>query len=351
MQISLNDVFYSRAPANTMILGEHSVVYGQPAIACGLNQWLEIEWRPIQTPHIEIESALGSIRTPLHDIQIDNNLKFVCHALKAYQKQLAAKQQGWRLLVKSEFSSTIGLGSSAAVLAACLVGLNHICQTKHSLTHLWQIGKQLIIEIQGRGSATDLAASLYGGMVFFQPPTSTKPLTIESINQPLQIALVYSGYKTPTAQVLAQVAQTWQGNRHKLNEIYHNMGQITLHAYQALFENRLSEFFLCVAQYQTLMRELDVSDQTLDKLIGLLNQCPNIQAAKISGSGLGDCVLGIGKMQENDVPDKISSQEHLMNHCPNKTKLDEYLQIQLPISSKGAYLLTPNTEQEAPNAP
>jgi len=325
--------FVSRAPANSMILGEHSVVYGQPAIACGLEQWIEIQWTPIHTPTIEIESELGSFQTDLDNIQIDSKLKFIGHALKAFQKQLSSQQQGWQLKVHSEFSSTIGLGSSAAVLAACLAGLNHVCRTNQDFSELWHIGKKIIVDIQGRGSATDLAASLFGGLVFFQPPTKKQRLKIESISANLNLILVYCGYKTATAEVLAQVAQNWQSKPQELTKIYQKMGTITQHAYQALMHNRLSVFFLCIEQYQACMRELGVSDATLEKIIDLLNHCPNIQAAKISGSGLGDCALGIGEF----FPER--DDNNLLTHCPIKTELSEYLQLQLPISNQGAHLI------------
>ena len=334
--------FVSRAPANSMILGEHSVVYGQPAIACGLNQWLEIEWTPLDNldhPTIEIESELGSFQTKLNDIKIDSKLKFICHALQAFQKQLSSQQQGWKLKINSQFSSTIGLGSSAAVLSATLTGLNYICQTQYSKQQLWNIGKKVIIDIQGRGSATDLAASLYGGLVFFQPPIDNQVLKIESIPTKLNLILVYCGYKTPTAEVLAQVARHWQHTPHELSKIYADMGEITRHAYQALLENRLSVFFLCIEQYQTLMCQLGVSDKTLEKIIDLLKHCPKIDAAKISGSGLGDCALGIGELH-NKTTNESHNPLNLLRHCPVKNELREFLQLELPISNQGAHLIT-----------
>lgn len=323
----------SRAPANSMILGEHSVVYGHPAIACGLDQWLEIHWTPLSEPKIEIQSTLAKFATPLEDLAIHPDLKFIGHALQAFAPALQQNQQGWKLDVRSEFSSTIGLGSSAAALSATLVGLNHICQTGYSLETLWQLGKQIILKIQGRGSATDLAASLFGGLVYFQPPTATKALEIQSLSSNLQLLLVYSGYKTPTAEVLQIVAKNWQPQPDKLQQLYVAMGEITLHAYQALQDNRMGVFYLCVSEYQNLMRQLGVSDDTLEMLIDLVNHCPAIKAAKISGSGLGDCVLGIG---ENT---KQHAKNSLLDHCPVQAELAECLQLQLPISQQGAHIL------------
>jgi mevalonate kinase len=46
------------------------------------------------------------------------------------------------------------------------------------------------------------------------------------------------------------------------------------------------------------MDALGVNDPVLSDLIVRLRQAPGITASKISGSGLGDCVLGFGRLAE-----------------------------------------------------
>jgi mevalonate kinase len=116
----------SIAPANSMVLGEHSVVYGHPAIACALDQYIYIDWQSRPDDEIHIHSALAEHSTNIQSLltkeqAIHPQLKFVCHALVAFADHLTF---GLTIRIRSEFSSTIGLGSSAAVLAAMLSGLN-----------------------------------------------------------------------------------------------------------------------------------------------------------------------------------------------------------------------------------
>ena len=61
------------------------------------------------------------------------------------------------------------------------------------------------------------------------------------------------------------------------------------------------------------MKQLGVSDSTLESIIEALNGCVGTYAAKISGSGLGDCVLGIGHMQECSASSQntLSQFQHL----------------------------------------
>ena len=310
----------SIAPANTMILGEHSVVYGKPAIACALDQFVTIHWQTRQDSAINIYSSLGEHHTQLDNITLHPKLTFVIAALQAFQSHLTC---GLDIQVESEFSSTIGLGSSAAVLAAMLSGLNTICKTEYDLIQLFEIGHRVIIDLQGRGSGTDLAASLSGGTLFFQPKTVLQPLpSIQKLNIHLPLVLIYAGYKTPTAEVLRQVALAWQDKPNELEMLYRSMAQVTKQAFQALQNQELETFYQACNNYQILMDKLGVNDETIQKIIDALTQCEHIHCAKISGSGLGDCVLGIGSL----------------DNCNSKalSELAAYQSIAIKVSNTGA---------------
>ncbi|BCN93910.1 mevalonate kinase [Thiomicrorhabdus immobilis] len=294
--LTLQQTWQSQAPANMMILGEHSVVYGHPALACALNQYVTIDWQARSDTAINFYSALGEHHTQLEHISHHPKLNFAVAALQAFQKKL---QFGLDVTIHSDFSSTIGLGSSAAVLAAMLSGLNEICKTDYDLTKLFEIGHKIIIDIQGRGSGTDLAASLAGGLIFFQPKTEIQPFPIiQKMEIVLPLILIYAGYKTPTAKVLELVAENWQDKPHELEMLYRSMAKVTKQGFHALENQELDAFYQACADYQALMANLGVNDKTLQKIIDTLYQCGSVKTAKISGSGLGDCILGIGDLED-----------------------------------------------------
>jgi len=338
-----------------MLLGEHSVVYGYPALACAVDQVIEIHWSKTDDvtksevdertnertnePNNEstnktticIESALANFQFTLAELkafkqhpQLDHpQLRFVMHALNAFAPNL---HHGLHIEINSEFSSTIGLGSSAAVLAATLHGLNTITQQNLSNLELFHIGHEIILKIQGRGSGTDLAASLTGGIVLFEPAIQGRPANIqklpESISQNFPLSLVYCGYKTPTAEVLKMVANHWQDQPEELNKLYALMGETTKQAYQAVLNGKLEHLYALSEIYQDFMDTLGVNDDTLQTIIKQMRACSSIGASKISGSGLGDCVLGLGNL--SDCPK--SSQSMLKN----------YTQIAIKTTSTGA---------------
>lgn len=270
-------------------MGEHAVVYGQPAIACALTQRIEIEWTHLNGDQIHILSEFGEYKCTWQTLDDHPNLKWVIHALKAFQDHI---NTGLKINITSQINTTQGLGSSAALLAALLGGLNTLSQQNHPLNSLFKMGLNIIHAIQKRGSGTDLAAALYGGMILFEPnqhKITTLPVSLDLI-------LIYCGYKTPTAQVLQWVSEKWQTDPNLLQDLYALMGTTTRNAYTDLINQDMNAFYRKVNTYQGLMDALGVNDQTLSQIVYDL-RAAHWPASKISGSGLGDSVIGFGQAE------------------------------------------------------
>ena len=60
--------------------------------------------------------------------------------------------------------------------------------------------------------------------------------------------------------------------------------------------------------YQDLMVELRVSDPMLDALVARARSEAGVMAAKISGSGLGDCILALGPLVAQHQPAPFTSK-------------------------------------------
>jgi mevalonate kinase len=160
---------------------------------------------------------------------------------------------------------------------------------------LYKLAYQVIQKVQWLGSGADVAASVFGGIISYQrQPLEILPLPITWPG----LWLVYSGYKTPTAQVLAQVAQRRTHFPTVITQIEDAIGAVSAAALVAIQEqNWLGVGALMNAQ-QGLMAGLGVSDFILETLIYGLRALPDTLGAKISGSGLGDCVLALGTSRQ-----------------------------------------------------
>ncbi|MEL6915371.1 MAG: mevalonate kinase [Pseudomonadota bacterium] len=260
-----------------MITGEHAVVHGYPALVAAVAMRATVEVTRLQGRHVEISSAVGSLSTTLDRLSIEGPLRFLIAAIKALEPP-----HGLRIAVTSAIDPTLGLGSSAAVTVACLGALDRLIG-RGIAVHPTAL--RIVREVQGRGSGADLAASFEGGMITYALDASPERMPL-----PPTLSLKYVGYKTPTQDVLAGVEAAWTDR--DVEPLYARMGDASKAAILASRARDWSTVAAALDLYQGLMAELGVSNPDLDRLV--CEGRKEAMAAKISGSGLGDCVLAFG---------------------------------------------------------
>jgi len=295
-----------------MLMGEHSVLFGEPALACAVDKRITVQLTPRTDRQVVIDSALASYRSDLDRLAPEAKLSFVLAAIRRQQDALPA---GFDLRIWSEFSHTVGLGSSAAVTVAVVTALMAFAEA--------DIGNQLAVfneslavvhQVQeGRGSGTDLVAAVFGGVVGYTVATADRPAQIRALKGIPEISLYYAGYKTKTPDVLKIVEQYCTQQPQLYAGIYHLMGQCTAQAELAVEQSDWCGLGQLMNIYQGLMDALGVNDKQLADIIYSLRQSDAIYAAKISGSGLGDCVLALGQdanlsIVYEQIPVSISAQ-------------------------------------------
>ncbi|EXJ10716.1 MULTISPECIES: mevalonate kinase family protein [Nitrincola] len=281
------------APGSLMLMGEHAVLHGHLALACAVDVFVYIGVRLREDDQVSIDSSLGQYQSSRDVLADDARLRFVLAAIKAWSTELP---QGLDVKIRAEFSHQVGLGSSAAVTAAMMVALNRLTGTQLEIDALFKRGLDVIHSVQdGRGSGTDLAASLKGGIVAYR----YTPYFLESIPGQPEIALFYAGYKMKTPDVIRLIEKKWQSQPDLLNSLYQLMNQTTEQARLAILEQDWPRLGSLMNVYQGLMDALGVNDQTLSLMIYQLRMQPGVLGCKISGSGLGDCVIALGQTQQS----------------------------------------------------
>ena len=283
------------APGSIMLMGEHAVLFGEPALACAVDVRLVVTLRPRPDRQVLIDSALGQYQGSLDNLVPMPALAFVLAVIEQYAAQL---EQGFELSIRAGFSHTVGLGSSAAVTAATTAALAAHAGHSTAPEDLFSIALAAVHQVQnGRGSGTDLAASLYGGVIGY----SLAPCEIRPLSGLPPIVLYYCGYKMKTPDVLALVEQKAARQPALYSGVYRLMGQTTQAAERAVCEQDWTALGELMNLYQGLMDALGVCDTTQAEMIYRLRAEPGVLGAKISGSGLGDCVLALGHV-ESELP-------------------------------------------------
>lgn len=282
------------APASAMLLGEHAVVHGFPAVVCAANYRIELILTPRHDDKIIINSALGHYESHLSNIEIIFPFTFVLTAIQNYVTSLV---HGFELEIKSQFSHQVGLGSSAAVTVALVAALRKLINLSENKIEIYQDALRVIHQVQKRGSGADVAASVFGGVLAYQ----INPLLINELAFIPDLCLFYSGSKTPTAEVLKIVAEKFQHKENELKTIYQAIGFCAEQGITAIKNadwKKLGEVFNA---QQLEMQKLGVMNEALHTLINKLKSISQLSGVKISGSGLGDCVVTLGDMQQHEL--------------------------------------------------
>jgi mevalonate kinase len=292
-----------------MLLGEHAVLHGRRALVCAINKRITVSLSRRAENVLHIGSALGEYESPLDDLADHPAFRFVLDAVRQYPLK-----QGIELKIESEFPSDIGFGSSAAVTVATHAALMKNpprlsrCSSHPSaggefetsppaegcpqggvgsmdLMDLFKRSLATIHRVQGRSSGADVAASVFGGVIAYRADS----LEIKPLGQSVSLTAVYSGSKMKTADVIKIVEDQRKSDPEKHSRIFDEM--------DASVDEVIDDFSILgkkLIENQFLMEEMGLCNAALAEIIRRFRE-QNIPA-KISGSGLGDCVAGLGRV-------------------------------------------------------
>jgi mevalonate kinase len=311
----MNSSYTASAPGSLMLLGEHAVLHGQLALVCAVNRRIQVTLIPRKDRTIRISSALGRYRMTMDEIKPSKTFRFVIAALRRFATTIPS---GFDLRIDSEFSHRVGLGSSAAVTVATLAVLKRLVASPAEagvqaqrawLQDLLKESVNVIRETQGLGSGADVAASVYGGVVLYRAP----PIRAVKLKARYPLTVIYSGSKKPTVEVVRQVEKARITNPALFGAIFRLMGQSSRKAAAAIRRKNWKEVGAIMNFNQGLMAAIGVSNAKLSEIAYALQADPGILGSKISGSGLGDCVIGLGNAKRKKWPYAVLAVEMTEN--------------------------------------
>jgi mevalonate kinase len=277
------------APGSLMLMGEHAVLHGRRALVCAVNRRLSVCATGRADGRVAVRSALGGAEAAMSAPDgLPDALRFVREAVRGGAPMLPG---GCTLDIESDLPHTLGLGSSAAVTVA-VVGAVRALAGAPPAPHDWiRAARAAIVAVQGRGSGADAAASVLGGLVAYR----AEPFHAERLPGLFPLTVVYSGAKRPTAEVMEEQAVAQTAAPAFFEAVYDAMDAAAGAAEAAARADDGPGLGRWLNAGQGLMAALGVVDAPLAEIVARLRASPGILGAKVSGSGLGDCALGLGE--------------------------------------------------------
>ena len=288
------------APGKLMLFGEHAVIYQKPCIVISIEHRITVSLERrsdnkiiLTAPELDIENKNISKLEKAHFKKVS----FLLTAIRNFFKKYNVKS-GLNVETKSEFSDKIGLGSSSAVVVSAVKALSELFSIKLDKKEIFDLSYKAVLDVQGLGSGFDVAAAVYGGILFFKTGGKIiKPIDIKST--PLVIG--YTGIKADTPTLVKVVAEKLRQEPKIINDVFNEIEKIVNLAKIEIENKDWKKVGHFMNLNQDLLRNLDVNSKELENLIKASLDA-GAYGAKLSGAGGGDCMIAIA--DENNL-DKI----------------------------------------------
>ena len=170
------------APAKVILLGEHFVVYGEPAIACAINLRARVKVSEtddsiyVKSLNFNLEQVFDEKREEIEG-EAYQKLKPVYIAAKETLRKLKV-DAGLRIYVDSEIPVASGLGSSAAVAAATVKAVSTLIGRDLSLEEVRRIAIESERYVHKNPSGIDPTISTYGGILIYSKDKGVRRLNV-----------------------------------------------------------------------------------------------------------------------------------------------------------------------------
>jgi mevalonate kinase len=267
----------AQAFGKVILSGEHAVVYGTPALACGLGRG----------------ATATASRSAHSELLIDEKrVASDSEAGRALAALLANLNLGaHRVQVEVQIPTGVGLGASAAIGVAVAKA---ILETESeeaaddtaralSAADAWER------VFHGNPSGIDAACALFGGCVRFQKGAGATPI---AIGRPLPLAIAVAGPPSSTKLMVESVARLKARRPEQFSQTLEAITALVNNAQSCLLDGNLDGLGQLLDYNQMLLSAWFLSTEDIEKCCRVARES-GARGAKLTGAGGGGCVIAV----------------------------------------------------------
>ncbi|EEB74468.1 mevalonate kinase [Thermococcus sp. AM4] len=305
------------APAKIILFGEHSVVYGKPAIAAAINLrtyvWAEfndrgairIEAKDIRVPGLTVSFSEDEIYFESDYGKAAEVLSYVRQAIELVKEEADKNGRGITVSITSQIPVGAGLGSSAAVAVATIGAVSRLLGLELTNEEIGRLGHRVELLVQGASSGIDPTVSAIGGFIHYEKGNFEHLPFME-----LPIVVGYTGSSGSTKELVAMVRRTREEMPEIVEPILLSMGKIVERAREILLsdldeEVRFERLGRLMNINHGLLDALGVSTKKLSELVYAARTAGAL-GAKITGAGGGGCMYALAPDRQSEVATAIT---------------------------------------------
>lgn len=279
-----------KASGKIILMGEHAVVYGQPAIAMPFSAVEIVSQVSKKGDALSVSCAF--YEGLVHQMpKVWESLK---HAIRFSLYRIGAPTDpAIHIEIRSSIPAERGMGSSAAVAVAVARSLFAFYQKELTDQELWEVVQSSEKIAHGNPSGIDALTTSGKSPIYF-----VKGQTIEAISLRLDAYLVVAdtGITGNTHQAISDVARLVAENPEAETWI-EELGRLTQATRDALAKGQVGVLGDLMNQAQIYLQKLGVSMDTLDEYVTISRQ-QGALGAKLTGGGRGGCMIALAADQK-----------------------------------------------------
>lgn len=275
---------HGKSNAKIILIGEHAVVYGQPAIAL-----------PLTTVNVKATVEDAETESTINSSYFTGKLAdFPVSGIKHLINYLIDKNEienPLSITIKSDLPAERGMGSSAAVAVALIRAFYTYLGKPLTKTQLLNLANISEKDTHKNPSGLDAATCASEQPIWMVRNQELKTFPIKTHGY---LVIADSGIKGKTSQAIAVVKEWLMHNPDETQKLISDLGQLAFNAKDALASDDIEKLGEIFNAAQAILRQLGVSCAQLDDLIALSLKNGSL-GSKLTGGGKGGCFICLTK--------------------------------------------------------
>ena len=284
--------YSATACTKVILIGEHAVVYGRPAVALplpGLRARAEYTRGSspfsLQAPQIALTSPLAELPAG-HPLR--QTVRIVCQGL-------GIELGTGTLRITSDIPVASGLGSGAAVTTAIVRALASVHGLDLAPARVSDIVFEAEVVYPGPPSGIDNSVIALERPIVFVRGAPPQPIELGAT---FDLTIADSGVRSETRFAVGAVREAWQRDTPTFERLFDEIGTCARQSLAALANGDLPQVGALMNRNQGLLEQVGVSSAGLEQLVEAARLAGAL-GAKLSGAGMGGNVIALGEAHQS----------------------------------------------------